>query len=82
MRKQAVRAKWFEAFENVMVEQDDFIPFSKAYNLFYDEMRNMGIKSNIATRQQFAQFTSNHFPNVEKEYRIFNRTRQVHYRWV
>jgi len=45
-------------------------------------MRSMGIRSNIATRQQFAQMTSIHYPQLEKETRIFNRRKEVHYKWV
>jgi hypothetical protein len=82
MRKEAVKQKWFEAFENVMSQHKDFVPFSKVYNEYYDEMRNMGIRSNIATRQQFAQMTSIHYPKLEKETRIFNRRKEVHYKWV
>ena len=47
-----------EAFEKVISLHNDFVPFSKIYNEFYDEMRSMGIKFNIPTRQQFAQFTT------------------------
>ena len=73
------QAKWYEAFETVIGN------FSKIYNEFYDEMRSMGIKSQIPTRQQFAQFTTIRYLQrglLLKETKLNNRRKEVHYKMV
>ena len=77
--------KWYEAFEKVIGLHEEFVPFSKIYNEFYDEMRSMGIKSQIPTRQQFAQFTTIRYlqrGSLLKETKLNNRRKEVHYKMV
>ena len=79
------QAKWYEAFETVIGKHNEFVPFSKIYNEFYDEMRSMGIKSQIPTRQQFAQFTTIRYLQrglLLKETKLNNRRKEVHYKMV
>lgn len=76
---------WYKAFEKVIGNHNEFVPFSKIYNEFYDEMRSMGIKSQIPTRQQFAQFTTIRYLQhglLLKETKINNRRKEVHYKMV
>ena len=79
---QAHRQKWYMAFEKVMSKYDDFVSFNKVYSDYYDEMRGMGIKYNIATRQQFAHFTTTNYPLLEKERMTTDKRKEVHYRMV
>tara|TARA_S200002703_G_scaffold44217_1_gene38611 strand:+ start:630 stop:890 length:261 start_codon:yes stop_codon:yes gene_type:complete len=79
------QAKWYEAFETVIGKHNEFVPFSKIYNEFYDEMRSMGIKSQIPTRRQFAQFTTIRYLQrglLLKETKLNNRRKEVHYKMV
>jgi hypothetical protein len=85
MVKKRPQVKWYEAFEKVIGNHSDFVPFSKIYNEFYDEMRSMGIKSTIPTRQQFAQFTTIHYLQrglLLKETKLNNRRKEVHYKMI
>jgi len=84
-KKQNLQVKWYEAFEKVMSVHSEFVPFSKIYNEFYDEIRSMGIKSSIPTRQQFAQFTTIRYLQrglLLKETKLNNRRKEVHYKMV
>lgn len=80
-KKQKMMQKSIEAFYEVMNNHKDYVPHSKIYGEFFDEMRRRGIKANIPTRQQFAMFTSS-LEDIEKEYRIHNRRREIHFRKV
>lgn len=80
-KKEKMMQKSIEAFYEVMKKHKEFVPHSKIYGEFFDEMRSRGIKANIPTRQQFAMFTSS-LEDIEKEYRVYNRRREIHFRKV